>query len=51
MKWRGGSGAFAKGLFPPREAHIDFHSEANSVTIPLCHSFEVYAAPLIPWAG
>lgn len=49
--WNGGrSGAVAKGLFPLRKSHMDFHSEANSVTSPLCHSFAVYFAPLIPWA-
>lgn len=47
----GGSGTVAKGLFPLSKAHIDFHFEANSVTSPLCHSFAVYFAPLIPWAG
>lgn len=47
--WNGGeSGIVAKGLFPLWKAHIDFHSEANSVTSPLCHSFAVYFAPLIP---
>ena len=50
---RGGGelGTFAKGLFPLWKAHIDFHSEAKSVTSPLCHSFAVYFAPLIPRAG
>lgn len=49
--WNGGGpGAVAKGLFPLRKSHMDFHSEANHVTSPLCHSFAVYFAPLIPWA-
>lgn len=47
----GGSGTVAKGRFPLRKAHIDFHSAANSVTSPLCHSSAVYFAPLIPRAG
>lgn len=46
----GGTWCSRRGtFFPLWKAHIDFHSKANSVTSPLCHT--VYFAPLIPWAG
>lgn len=45
MKW---GSRLTEGLFPEWKAHADFHSQANSVTRPLHHSFALYFTPLIP---